>query len=505
MQYSIIIVTHNSVKVLPQCLESIVNSTETSAYEVVIVDNASTDETDKIFRALEGDVKIIRSQYNAGFARAANQGIEASHGEFVVILNPDTMVTPGWLQKMRHHFIDGNTGAVGPLSNYVAGLQKYELYFSGNPGLSPDELSKSLERQYYHRSVETKMLIGFCLMIPRKVLNQAGMLDDDLLLGSEDLELSHRLQMLRFSLKVALDTFIYHVGHTAYQAESESERWNNLSASILKNKLTVNKLTPDPRKIWSMDWFDPKTDDKRDRVSIIIPTFNGLKYTKMCVESIKKHTFHPYEIIVVDNGSSDGTVEYLESTGGIKRIFNRENRGYPAACNQGIEASDSPYVLLLNNDIILTKYWLSRLFQGFFAYPDTGLVGPRSNDSAGYQQIKAPEMKSPQDIDSFAKKIKTIAPRQFREVDYLSGFALLIDRKVIRNVGMLDERFGVGNYEDQDFCKRAVNAGYRLLVANEVFIYHYGSRAFLENKFDYNSILEENRRKFAEKWADMTV
>jgi len=498
--YSIIIVTHNSAADLPGCLNSIVESSGEAEYEVIIVDNASDDGSEQIFKALEGDVTVVRNHYNAGYARAANMGISAAKGKYLVFMNPDTMATPKWLSKLSAHLEKTGAGAVGPLSNYVAGIQKYELYYAEQNIKTPADITRGLEHYYSRQSAEAKMLIGFCLMVPRKVINAIGMFDDDLLLGSEDLEYSHRLKSRGYELVVALDTFIYHKGHTSYEGETESERWNNLSACVLQNKIKRASGDFNSRKIWGIDWFQPKADAEKDMVSIVIPVFNGLKFTKLCLDSIRRNTIHPYEIIVVDNGSTDGTREYLQNQPGIKLIENSVNRGFPAACNQGIKVSQTPYVLLLNNDVLVTEYWLSRMFQGFFAYQAAGLIGPRSNDAAGYQQIKAPALNSAEEMNNFAAKIKNIAPRQFREVDYLSGFALLIDLKVIERIGGLDERFGLGNYEDEDFCKRAIAAGFKLLVANEVFLYHFGSQSFLENHIDYQNILQENRAKFEQKW-----
>lgn len=502
MKFSIIIITRNSLDVLPACLESIVRCSEDSDYEVIIVDNASSDESASFYASLEGDVRIIFNEFNSGFARACNQGIEVSSGEYIVLLNPDTIVTPGWLEKLSSHFKDEKVGAVGPLSNYVAGAQKYEFYLNDNTADTPDKIAESLYFEYRNQSVETKFLIGFCLMIPWEIIEELGELDDDLILGNEDLELSYRLRANGYELKIALDSFIYHQGQTSFDQDSDADRWVNFSARMLESKLQNNGTKIDPKKIWGMDWFRPEPNLEKDLVSIVIPAFNCLEYTRQCIDSIRRNTVHPHEIIVVDNGSTDGSIEYLRSLNDIKLIENGENKGYPTACNQGIEIADGAYILLLNNDIIVTKYWLSRMFMGFFADSDVGIIGPRSNDSAGYQQVSKPGYKSIEELEDYTEMFKNKASRQFREVDFLSGFCMLIDRKVIDSVGLFDERFGIGNYEDQDFCRRAAESDFKMLVANEVYIHHYGSRSFLENGLSYSGILEENRKIYESKWTE---
>ena len=505
MKFSIIIAARNSREVLLDCLNSIIRCSEGEAYEVIIVDNASSDGSADFYPALEGNVRVIENDMNAGFARACNQGITASSGEFIVLLNPDTMVSPGWLKKLADHFDDDSVGAVGPLSNYVAGIQKFQLYLKSNPSDSLEDITSHLETEYKGKSLEAKFLIGFCLMFRRSLLQKIGLLDDDLILGNEDLELSLRLRQAGLKLLVALDVFVWHRGQASFKQENNPGRWVNFSARLLQAKLNRRMKDFDPRQLWGMDWFQPRPNLEQDRVSIIIPTFNGLKFTQMCLDSIRRCTLHPYEIIVVDNGSSDGTPEYIRTQPNIKFIANSSNRGFPAACNQGIAASESPYVLIMNNDVIVTDCWLSRMFQGFFAEPSAGLIGPRSNDSAGAQLVTSPEyslVSGWEQLESFAARFKLAAARQFRPTNYLSGLCLLIDRKVIAEIGLFDERFGIGNYEDEDFCRRAVKAGFRLLIANEVYIHHFGSQSFLENEIPYRHILEQNRRIFESKWAE---
>jgi O-antigen biosynthesis protein len=121
--------------------------------------------------------------------------------------------------------------------------------------------------------------------------------------------------------------------------------------------------------------------------SIIIVTFNQLEYTRQCVESIRLMTDEPYELIFVDNASTDGTVDYLKSLAGATVIENAENRGFPAAVNQGIIAATGRSILLLNNDTIVTTGWLRRLLVALDSDPKIGLAGPCSNLVGSEQQV----------------------------------------------------------------------------------------------------------------------
>ncbi len=123
--------------------------------------------------------------------------------------------------------------------------------------------------------------------------------------------------------------------------------------------------------------------------SIVIVTFNEITFTRQCLDSIRLLTDEPYEIIVVDNGSTDGSVEYLRAMGDVRLIENDSNRGFPAAANQGMSVAAGKQVLLLNNDVVVTTGWLGRMLRALRGGDDgVGLVGPRSNFVSGPQQIE---------------------------------------------------------------------------------------------------------------------
>tara|TARA_Y100001934_G_C12152469_1_gene677976 strand:- start:161 stop:886 length:726 start_codon:yes stop_codon:yes gene_type:complete len=233
-------------------------------YEIIIVDNDSSDATKKYLKEIENNyhIKIIFNSRNLGFSASTNQGIKASHGEYIVLLNPDTIVTKDWAWNLMQHF-DNDTGAVGPLSNYVAGLQKFEFYLRENvDSLNIDQLADKLYIWNQTNSVETKLLIGFCLMLRRKIIDKIGMLDENLFLGSDDLEYSFRLRANGFNLLVATDTFVFHKGQASFDSEP-SEKMKNLtqqSQDSLYTKLErafSPKPVPSSLELWGMDWFKP--------------------------------------------------------------------------------------------------------------------------------------------------------------------------------------------------------------------------------------------------------
>lgn len=234
--------------------------------------------------------------------------------------------------------------------------------------------------------------------------------------------------------------------------------------------------------------------------SIVILAWNQLFYTRMCIESIQQYTDFPYELILVDNGSTDGTGEYFDSIPNAVVIKNPVNRGFAAGCNQGIRAAHGDYILLLNNDTVVSHNWLSNLINCLESSPEIGIVGPVSNYVSGVQLIPT-EYQSLGEMHQFARKFNRPDPSRWFDTERLVGFCMLIRRSVIDRIGLLDEDFGIGNFEDDDYCLRALRAGFRLVCAGDTFIHHFGNKTFEGNNVDMAKLLAENRVRFCRKWG----
>ncbi len=213
--------------------------------------------------------------------------------------------------------------------------------------------------------------------------------------------------------------------------------------------------------------------------SIVIVTHNEIAFTRQCLDSIRLLTDTTYELIVVDNGSTDGTVEYLRAMGDVRLIENDSNRGFPAAANQGMAVAAGKQVLLLNNDVIVTTGWLGRMLRALRGGDASiGLVGPRSNFVSGPQQIEV-GYENIAELDGFAWDFGKAHNGVIVDVSRLVGFCLLIKREVIDAIGVLDERFGIGCFDDDDFCLRAVAAGFRAVIVGDAFVHHLGAGRLL--------------------------
>lgn len=235
-------------------------------------------------------------------------------------------------------------------------------------------------------------------------------------------------------------------------------------------------------------------------VSIILVTLNQLDFTEICLESIIEATTENYELIIIDNGSTDGTVEFLRQHPSVKLIENNENVGFAAACNQGIAMAKGNYILFLNNDTLVTYGWLSHLLRWMKENPAIGLIGPVTNYAGSTQSIPGLTLATHQDMHKFAEEIMSKNWRKGYETDFLSGFCLLVKRDVIDTIGGFDEQFLIGSYEDDDFCLRAKLADYSLFVAQDVYVHHFGSMTFQGEQMNYLERHDQNWEVFKTKW-----
>ena len=239
--------------------------------------------------------------------------------------------------------------------------------------------------------------------------------------------------------------------------------------------------------------------------SIVILTYNELACTRECLESIARNTPEPHEIILVDNGSSDGTLPYLRELcardGRYRLLENGENLGFAAGCNLGMRQARGGRILLLNNDVVVTRGWLRGMLECLEREPGAGIVGPMSNEVAGPQRLAQCSYRNSEGLEEFARAFGRSNGGRRIQVPRVVGFCMLFTRELLERVGELDASFGSGNFEDDDFCLRAALAGFGCVIAGDVFIHHYGSRSFKANGIDYARAMATNRTLYDAKWA----
>ncbi len=237
-------------------------------------------------------------------------------------------------------------------------------------------------------------------------------------------------------------------------------------------------------------------------VSIIIPAHNQVAYCRQCVGSILAGTDYPYRLILVDNGSTDGVGEFFDSVTGARVVHSPENVGFPGGINLGLPHAEG-HVLILNSDTLVPERWLSNLVRALESSERIGLVGPMSNCVSGPQLIEGLSFETMTEINAYSSRLSQEREGALLETERLVGFCMLIRDEALKEVGPLDESFGIGNFEDDDYCMRVRKAGYRICIAADCFVFHYGSRTFSAMGYTpdiYSDLMNRNARRFKDKW-----
>ena len=241
-------------------------------------------------------------------------------------------------------------------------------------------------------------------------------------------------------------------------------------------------------------------------VTIVVPTWNALSYTRECLEALREVTDHPdWRLVVVDNGSTDGTAGWLAGQAWLTALPQRQNLGYAKACNIGIAACDpGDDVVLLNNDVVVEEpQWLTRLQAVAQGDPEAGVVGARLTSADGLLShlgsYVLPVTVRGEQLGG--QQIDVGQARRTREVEAVVFAFVYLRRETIDRVGMLDESY-FAYFEDSDYCLRARRAGFKVLYAGEVQAVHHGNVTTRENNVDFWPQFNRSRKIFAKTWAE---
>jgi len=391
------------------------------------------------------------------------------------------------------------------------------------------------------------------------------------------------------------DPFDNQAARLLFQAYGAAQRGLDQRRLARERRLLLRAA---PQAVQADGWITQCPPVGDELASIIILCCNQVEYTRQCLESVLRHTRPPYELVLVDNGSTDGTAEYLAEIGrrlggpgagpvgaserrqsiakdaspwrderlmrpspgraavaecrpdsaalpglehnhaaavpgahaawlstaappGLRArlsmagplgpvmpfqiICNDTNVGFPAGCNQGLQRARGRYVVFLNNDTIVTEGWLEGLIRwSLFEWPKVGMVGPVTNFSSQPQQIGV-DYQELSGLPGFAVRQRNKFANKAQRVERLTGFCLLVRREVLDKIGGFDERFGLGFFDDDDLCVRARQAGFELLLAQDVFVHHFGNRTFQGLGVNCREQLTGNFERFKAKWGEERV
>ncbi len=286
-----------------------------------------------------------------------------------------------------------------------------------------------------------------------------------------------------------------------------------LSAKIVEAKRTrLANFIPKPPVLISLDESQLVAhaaslmfpSAQNPRVSIVIPVYNNVKFTLECLTSICKNTAGvSYEIIVIDDNSTDGTQDILSSVGNIMYLRNTERRGFILSCNAAAEKARGEFVLFLNNDVQVTESWLQPLVEMFAQYDDVGAVGPKILYPDGRLQEAGALINQDATTQLIGLFDDPGLPRYnyVRQVDYCSAVCLLMQTELFRELGGFDTRFAPAYYEDADLCLRLRRRGMHIFYNPQSVIVHHLSATSNSLDSDYkHTLVVANQQTLSERW-----
>lgn len=242
-------------------------------------------------------------------------------------------------------------------------------------------------------------------------------------------------------------------------------------------------------------------------IDVIVPIYNAYEDVVTCIASVRRHTRpERYRLILIDDKSPDPRIgSYLESLreehdAGMMIVRNERNLGFVGTVNHGMGLSSENDVVLLNSDTIVTPGWLEKLRRCAESDPQIGTITPFSNNA---EICSFPvfcqnnDLAGLPDIELINQAMEMAALPSYPDIPTAVGFCMYIRRTLLRKIGFFDaETFGLGYGEENDFCMRAIKAGYRNVLCDDTFVAHTGSRSFDQKK---QALIEANTRLLVAK------
>lgn len=507
---SIIMPTYNRSDVIMDAINSILKQSYRN-WELLVVDDGSTDDTKQIIEQIgDNRIRYFRNEEKSGVSSSRNKGLQNAKGQYIAYLDSDNDWEEHYLLLMIH-----TCKEYGYESIYSA----QKLYEVDNDSLT----LKSVRFGLFNKSLlENRNYIDLNAYVHKKELYlDLGGFDESMTrLVDWDLILKYSNVSIPCALPCILGN--YYFGKADNQITSQNKYKENLQ--VIQQKLASNRLNLKGTQNFKKDKKTPLLfsnvmqasirSNVLNKVSIIIPSYETLKCLQLCIESIQKYTSAAdYDLIIVDNNSSFGVKSYLrmlEQKGEAKVILNDHNMGFTYAVNQGIQLADpSTDIVLLNNDAIVTEGWLNGLYEVVKDVPDAGIVAPR--------QVLLPFTKTntthvPFCSESFEIDVNlslhhnnisdpvTYAKKGYVQLSFVAFFCVLITRKTIQTVGLLDHENGRHYKSDRLYCQELAKHNLKLIYTPHAKLYHFLQQSTEELKKNpemYKTIFVKNN------WEDM--
>lgn len=221
-------------------------------------------------------------------------------------------------------------------------------------------------------------------------------------------------------------------------------------------------------------------------ITIALTAYNQIEYTKLCLESILQYTRPPYRLVLVDNGSTDGTMLYFQAIAKLHSetqiIHYDRNEVVEKIGNEFMKNIESEYLIGVTNDTIVHEGWAENLIDALRSAPDIGMVGPRANCISGDQLLyPGATYNNLDEYQAIAADWSEKHRGEYFETQRVVGMLVAMRMEAFRKTGGYNVELptngpdGAYGYSDDDLSAKMIKAGYRLLITNDVFIHHFGS------------------------------
>jgi len=248
--------------------------------------------------------------------------------------------------------------------------------------------------------------------------------------------------------------------------------------------------------------------DAAPRASILVVTYNNLALTRLCLASIQRAAGAlPFEVIVVDNASTDGTQAWLRQTAArallpLTVVENAHNAGFAAGNNEAARRARGDVLVFLNNDCVVVDGWLEALVAHLDRDRSLGLLGPVTNSGGNGEAQLGTRYADLDGMRAFAAEYTRAHAGVVDDVPMLALFCAAMTRERFAAAGGLDERYGRGLFEDDDLALAVRRRGWRVALARDVFVHHYGGASFSRlPPGEYLRLWWQNRRAYERKWG----
>lgn len=481
---SVILPTRDRPVFLRRALESLETQTFRD-FEVVVVDDAGCDVSaiaaEFLGRGLSLRLEVHPERRGLGAAR--NTGIRAARGPWIAYLDDDDLYYPDHLRLILDAL--DRTGAKVAYSDSMRAVEEER---DGQWVVLSNELAMSndFDRDAFLR---TNLTPVNNVIHARTCWDLVGGIDESLPV----------LEDWDFWIRLSRRWDFVHVPVATTEIRWRSNGANMTFQRQREFQPTRDRIAAKVAQMLRLEGFE------REGVSMVILVRDCLEVTKDCLASLELHTPEPHEIILVDNGSNAETAAWLRDWVAARPhsvlVRNDDNRGFAGGNNQGLALAKGRFLLLLNNDTVLTPGWLERMLAVLSRHPECGAVGPVSNRVSGPQLDATATYADASGLILHARDRAQRFQGRSDEILRAVGFCLLFRREVFDAVGGLDERFGKGNFEDDDFSLRVRHAGWTSRMALDSFVHHVGGATFRGENIDYTKSLLTNWAIFLRKWG----